>query len=83
MGLGSRTATTWTRDGELPGRELRLQQGQPIRIQIDDGLREETSVRWHGIRLANAADGVPGVTQDPIAPGRSFVYEFTPPDAGT
>jgi len=28
-------------------------------------------------------DGVPGLTQPPIKPGEQFVYEFTPPDAGT
>jgi len=81
--LGRRTATTWTYGGRLPGRELRLRQGRPISIRVDNALPEKTSVHWHGIRLANAADGVPGVTQDPIAPGGSFLYEFTPPDAGT
>src|SRR5262249_92541 len=38
---------------------------------------------WHGIRLPNAMDGVPGLTQPPIKPRESFTYEFTPPDAGT
>ena len=38
---------------------------------------------WHGIRLPNAMDGVPSLTQPPIRPGGTFVYEFTPPDAGT
>ncbi len=46
-------------------------------------LGEDTTVHWHGIRLPNAMDGVPGLTQKPIRPGESFVYEFTPPDAGT
>ena len=40
-------------------------------------------MHWHGIRLPNAMDGVPGLTQPPIKPGGSFLYQFTPPDAGT
>jgi FtsP/CotA-like multicopper oxidase with cupredoxin domain len=43
----------------------------------------DTTVHWHGIRLPNAMDGVPGFTQPPIRPGESFTYELTPPDAGT
>src|SRR5262249_16130154 len=40
-------------------------------------------VHWHGIRVPNAMDGVPYLTQKPIAPGETFTYEFSPPDAGT
>src|SRR6266508_1187155 len=46
-------------------------------------LAEPTSVHWHGVRLPNAMDGVPGLTQAPVAPGASFDYRFRPPDAGT
>ena len=44
---------------------------------------QDTTVHWHGIRLPNAMDGVPGLTQQPIQPGGRFDYAFTPPDAGT
>src|SRR5437762_3479524 len=54
-----------------------------VKSAISIELTEETTVHWHGIRLPNAMDGVPGLTQRPIAPGESFIYEFTPPDAGT
>lgn len=81
--LAGRQARTWAFDGRLPGREIRLRQGVPVRVRVDNELPEATSVHWHGIRLRNAMDGVPGLTQDPIAPGKSFLYEFTPPDAGT
>jgi FtsP/CotA-like multicopper oxidase with cupredoxin domain len=50
---------------------------------VRNELSEPTTVHWHGIRLPNNMDGVPGLTQAPIMPGESFVYEFTPPDAGT
>jgi FtsP/CotA-like multicopper oxidase with cupredoxin domain len=73
----------WAYDGTIPGPTLRLRQGQPVRVTVENGLDEETTVHWHGIRLRNAMDGVPGLTQPPIRPGTSFVYEFTPPDAGT
>ncbi|MEP6565886.1 MAG: multicopper oxidase family protein [Mesorhizobium sp.] len=76
-------AAVWAYDGLIPGPTLRLRQGEPVRITVENGLDEDTTVHWHGIRLPNAMDGVPGLTQKPIRPGESFVYEFTPPDAGT
>ncbi|WP_245319648.1 multicopper oxidase family protein [Mesorhizobium temperatum] len=81
-GGGGQTAV-WAYDGTVPGPTLRLRQHEPVRITVENGLDEDTTVHWHGIRLPNAMDGVPGLTQPPIKPGQSFVYEFTPPDAGT
>ncbi len=60
-----------------------MSQGKPVRIIVENKLDEVTTVHWHGIRLPNAMDGVPGLTQPPIKPGEKFTYEFTPPDAGT
>ena len=73
----------WCYNGRVPGPEIRLPQGQPIRITVENKLAEDTTVHWHGIRLPIAMDGVPGLTQRAIGPGESFTYEFTPPDAGT
>ncbi|MGV1955517.1 multicopper oxidase family protein [Agrobacterium sp. 22-214-1] len=73
----------WTYDGVVPGPQVRLRQGEPARLVIENRLDQETTVHWHGIRLPNAMDGVPGLTQPPIKPGESFVYEFKPTDAGT
>ncbi|MBK5571757.1 multicopper oxidase domain-containing protein, partial [Ensifer sp. SSB1] len=73
----------WTYNGTVPGDLVRLRQGEPARLVVENRLDQETTVHWHGIRLPNAMDGVPGLTQPPIKPGESFVYEFTPPDAGT
>jgi FtsP/CotA-like multicopper oxidase with cupredoxin domain len=81
--IGSRPVATWTFDGRLPGPEVRLRQGRPVRIRLENDLPEPTTIHWHGIRLHNAADGVPDFTQDAVEAGDSFVYEFTPPDAGT
>src|SRR4029077_4244338 len=73
----------WVYNGTIPGPELRVRQGEPVRVVVSNRLDEDTTVHWHGIRLPNAMDGVPGLTQPPIQPGDSFAYEFTPPDAGT
>ena len=82
-GDGYPDTAVWAYEGIVPGPELRVRQGQPVRITVVNKLDEDTTVHWHGIRLPNAMDGVPGLTQKPIRPGESFVYEFTPPDAGT
>jgi FtsP/CotA-like multicopper oxidase with cupredoxin domain len=73
----------WAYNGVEPGPVLRVRQGTPFRAMVENRLAETTTVHWHGIRLPNAMDGVPGVTQKPIAPGERFDYAFTPPDAGT
>ena len=81
--LGRRRVETMVYDGRLPGREIRLRQGRPARIRVINDLDVPTTIHWHGIRLDNRADGVPGLTQEPVAPGDTFDYVFTPPDAGT
>jgi len=73
----------WTYNGVEPGPVLRLRQGTAFRATVENRLAENTTVHWHGIRLPNAMDGVPGITQQPIPPGGRFEYAFTPPDAGT
>jgi FtsP/CotA-like multicopper oxidase with cupredoxin domain len=73
----------WAYSGTVPGPVLRLRQGMPFRTAVENRLTENTTVHWHGIRLPNAMDGVPGLTQKSIAPGERFDYSFTPPDAGT
>ncbi|HEV8392089.1 MAG TPA: multicopper oxidase family protein [Dongiaceae bacterium] len=77
------TATpVWAYRDEWP-LVLRAPRGQPFRAQLANALPEHTAIHWHGIRLPNAMDGVPYMTQDPVEPGQSFTYEFSPPDAGT
>jgi FtsP/CotA-like multicopper oxidase with cupredoxin domain len=82
-GNGYPDTAVWAYEGTVPGPQLRMRRGQPVRITVVNKLSEDTTVHWHGIRLPNAMDGVPGLTQKPIRSGESFVYEFTPPDAGT
>jgi FtsP/CotA-like multicopper oxidase with cupredoxin domain len=70
-------------NGTVPGPEIRVLQGSRLRVSVTNDLDQETTVHWHGVRLPNAMDGVPHLTQKPIAPGETFLYEFDVPDAGT
>ena len=82
-GAGHPQADVWAYNGAVPGPVVRLRQGEPARILVENRLDQGTTVHWHGIRLPNAMDGVPGLTQPLIKPGETFTYAFTPPDAGT
>ena len=73
----------WCYNGIVPGPEIRVRQSERLRITVENGLAEETTVHWHGLRVPNAMDGVPHLNQPPIVPGGSFIYEFDAVDAGT
>jgi FtsP/CotA-like multicopper oxidase with cupredoxin domain len=73
----------WAYNGRVPGPELRVRLGETLRVRFTNHLPEATTIHWHGVRVPNEMDGVPHVTQPPVEPGGSFVYEFTPKDAGT
>lgn len=73
----------WAYDGQVPGPVLRAKVGQRLRVRFTNRLPQDTTVHWHGVRVPNAMDGAPGVTQPPVRPGEAFVYEFVPKDAGT
>ena len=83
-GAGHPRTAVWAYNGTVPGPELRFRQGDRLRIEVENRLDVETTVHWHGIRLPNVMDGVPHLTQPPIAAkGGRFTYEFDLPDAGT
>src|SRR5207253_4788676 len=65
------------------GPVLRVRLGDTVRATLVNDLPQPTTIHWHGVRLPNAMDGVPGVAQPPVEPGQRFTYEFTPKDAGT
>ncbi|HEX2136208.1 MAG TPA: multicopper oxidase family protein [Microvirga sp.] len=73
----------WCYQGRIPGPEIRARQGDRLSVELTNELPQETTVHWHGVRVPNAMDGVPHLTQPPIAPGATFTYEFDLPDAGT
>lgn len=68
---------------QVPGPRIRVREGDRVRLIVTNNLLEPTSVHWHGPVLPNEMDGVAEVTQAPIAPGKSFIYEFTTRQAGT
>ena len=82
-GASSPETDVWCYDGEVSGPEIRVRQHGRVRIVVENKLQQDTTIHWHGVRVPNAMDGAPNVTQPPIGPGESFVYEFPVPDAGT
>ena len=80
---GGNVVRSWGYNGQLPGPEIRVTEGDAVRIIVTNELPVATTVHWHGLDVPNAMDGVPGYTQDPIAPGETFVYEFNAYPAGT
>ncbi len=73
----------WGYDGILPGPTIRVRQGERVTRDFRNGLPQASTIHWHGIRIDNAMDGVPELTQAAVAPGGSFTYDFAAPDAGT
>ena len=77
------TARLWGYNGQSPGPTIEVVEGDRLRIFVTNRLPEVTTVHWHGQRLPNGMDGVTGLTQPPIQPGETWVYEFTARRPGT
>lgn len=73
----------WGYNGTCPGPTIEVYQGDRVRIILHNELPEPTSLHWHGLELPIAMDGVPGLVQDLVPPGKSFVYEFDLHQTGT
>jgi FtsP/CotA-like multicopper oxidase with cupredoxin domain len=73
----------WGYDGVMPGPTIRVAKGARVQRQFVNELPQASSIHWHGIRIDNAMDGVSGLTQDAVEPGKTFDYDFIAPDAGT
>jgi len=69
-------------NGAQPGPLIVTTQGARVTVRLTNHLDQPTSIHWHGVRLDNRFDGVPGITQPAVAPGGSFVYTVQFPDAG-
>jgi FtsP/CotA-like multicopper oxidase with cupredoxin domain len=76
-------AHLWGYNGQSPGPTIEVVEGDRVRIFVTNKLPEHTSVHWHGQRLPNGMDGVSGLTQPSIQPGKTFVYEFVARRPGT
>ena len=73
----------WAYNKTVPGPTLRIRLGETLRVTFTNQLPQPTTIHWHGVRVPNGMDGVPHATQAPVLSGETFVYEFTPKDAGT
>jgi manganese oxidase len=67
----------------IPGPVIRATEGDRVRIIVHNRMDEPHTTHWHGLFVPNYMDGVPGISQDPIMPGESFVYEYVANPAGT
>ena len=76
-------AHLWGYNGQSPGPTIEVVEGDRVRMFVTNRLPEHTSIHWHGQRLPNGMDGVTGLTQPPIKPGQTFVYEFEARRSGT
>ena len=72
----------WTYNGGIPGPLIRVRVGDRLIVHFTNSLPQATTVHWHGLRIPVAMDGVPGASQPEVAPGGTFTYDFTVPDAG-
>ncbi|HXF52758.1 MAG TPA: copper oxidase [Hyphomicrobiaceae bacterium] len=76
-------AHLWGYNGQSPGPTIEAVEGDKVRIYVTNRLPEHTTIHWHGQLLPNGMDGVGGLTQPHIKPGKTFVYEFELKKSGT
>lgn len=77
------TLEAWAYNGQVPGPQIRVKQGDRVRVNLTNKLEESTAIHFHGVSLVNGMDGVPFITQPPVKPGGTFTYEFVVPNAGS
>jgi FtsP/CotA-like multicopper oxidase with cupredoxin domain len=70
-------------NGQVPGPQIRVKEGDRVRVVLNNQLPESTVIHFHGLEVPNDQDGVPYITQPPVKPGESYTYEFTVPNAGS
>jgi FtsP/CotA-like multicopper oxidase with cupredoxin domain len=78
-----RTIDVWGYNGSCPGPTIQVQQGDRVRVVFENRLPESTSLHWHGLEIPIDQDGVPYISQRPVAPGEKYVYEFAVHQEGT
>jgi len=78
-----KTMDVWGYNGTSPGPAIQVNQGDRVRIVFENRLPESTTIHWHGLEVPIEMDGVPYISQPPVAPGGRFVYEFTLHQEGT
>jgi len=79
----SQPTTAWAYNNQVPGPELRVREGDLLRVIFTNNLPEPTTIHWHGVNVPTSMDGVPDISQPPVPPGGTFTYEFIATPAGT
>jgi manganese oxidase len=74
-----RKVEAWAYNGQVPGPQIRVREGDRVRVILKNQLPESTAIHFHGLELPNDQDGVPFITQPPVKPGETYTYEFTAP----
>lgn len=77
------TLPVWTFNNSVPGPQIRVKVGDTVKVKLKNELEEPVSIHWHGYPVPNNMDGIPGVTQDAVAAGKEFTYEFKATVPGT
>jgi FtsP/CotA-like multicopper oxidase with cupredoxin domain len=81
--IPGRTVDAWGFNGSVPGPTIQVNEGDRVRLIVENQLPEPYSMHWHGLEIPNNMDGMPGISQDLIQPGQKFAYEFTLHQNGT
>ena len=81
--MPGRPLTAWGFNGSVPGPTIEVNQGDRVRVIVENRLPEMTAMHWHGFEVPMEMDGSVGLGQDPIPPGGKFVYEWDLHQHGT
>ncbi|OCT16263.1 copper oxidase [Paenibacillus pectinilyticus] len=79
-----KTVDAWTYNGQIPGPELRMKEGDLVEVTLtNQDIEEGVTAHWHGLDVPNAEDGVAGATQNAVMPGETYTYRFRAEQVGT
>ena len=81
--MADATVRVWGYNGQMPGPEIRVREGDQVRVTLRNDLPVPTTIHWHGVNVPPAMDGPPGLNQEPVVPGGEFVYDFVAKPAGS
>ena len=81
--IPGRSVDAWGINGSIPGPTIQVNEGDRVRLIVENRLPEPYSMHWHGLEIPVTMDGMPGLSQDLIPPGGRFTYEFTVHQNGT
>jgi manganese oxidase len=81
--IAGRAVDGWGFNGSIPGPTIEVNEGDRVRVILENRLPEMTAIHWHGLEAPMEMEGSVGLGQDPLPPGGSYTYEFTLKQHGT